>query len=239
MQPAHPGDSSYAKAAELLRRRDFARRAAHRGPPHRRGAGRRLRPGAAARQHPEVRGDDRGRGRPATTTPRSRPSASFVEAGGGLVILAESEQDKYDSNLADIAAGFGITVEHATVQDYRPPPPGAELGRGGRSDRATRCSPTSSGWSSTARASLSRRRRRHRARPLEQSHAAPASAPLLARPRRTARGRVVVAADSDLFGDDCIECLRPRPAVASTSPTGRRCPRSPSQVDHPRLARSS
>jgi hypothetical protein len=23
MQPAHPGDSSYAKAAELLRRRDF------------------------------------------------------------------------------------------------------------------------------------------------------------------------------------------------------------------------
>ena len=35
------------------------------------------------------------------------------------MILAESEQDKYGTNLADIAAGYGISVDHGTVQDYQ------------------------------------------------------------------------------------------------------------------------
>ena len=42
---------------------------------------------------------------------------AFVRSGGGLVILAETEQAKYGNSLADIAARFGITIRNATVQD--------------------------------------------------------------------------------------------------------------------------
>ena len=41
-----------------------------------------------------------------------------MDAGGGLVVLGESEQDKYGNNLNDLLARFGIAIEHATVQDY-------------------------------------------------------------------------------------------------------------------------
>ena len=114
----HPGDSSYAKAAELLRRRDFVVEPLTEG---------RLSPEVLAGvsvlvlphgSDPQVRGDDRGWLARYDDT-EVAAIRSFVESGGGLVILAESEQDKYGSNLADIAAGFGITIEHTTVQDYQ------------------------------------------------------------------------------------------------------------------------
>ena len=41
----------------------------------------------------------------------------FVHAGGGLVILAETEQAKYGNNFADLAARFGIAIDSTTVQD--------------------------------------------------------------------------------------------------------------------------
>ena len=41
----------------------------------------------------------------------------FVHAGGGLVILAETEQPKYGNNFADLAARFGIAIDNTTVQD--------------------------------------------------------------------------------------------------------------------------
>ncbi len=43
---------------------------------------------------------------------------AFVSAGGGLVVLGETEQDKYGNNLNELLARFGVTIENATVQDY-------------------------------------------------------------------------------------------------------------------------
>ncbi|MHB1066726.1 MAG: DUF6421 family protein, partial [Candidatus Nanopelagicales bacterium] len=43
--------------------------------------------------------------------------ARFVGGGGGLVILAETEQAKYGNNLADLALRFGIAIDNVTVQD--------------------------------------------------------------------------------------------------------------------------
>ena len=44
---------------------------------------------------------------------------SYVADGGGLVVLAECEQEKYGSNLTELLARFGVGVEHTTVQDPR------------------------------------------------------------------------------------------------------------------------
>ena len=43
---------------------------------------------------------------------------AFVEAGGGLIVLAETEQEKYGNNVAELVGRFGIGIENATVQDY-------------------------------------------------------------------------------------------------------------------------
>jgi Family of unknown function (DUF6421) len=203
MQPAHPGDSSYARAAELLRRRDFCVDALTEG---------RITPDALADVAVLVL--------PHASSPKFEATTgigsahyddseiaaihAFVEGGGGLVILAESEQDKYDSNLGAIAASFGIGVEHATVQDYqhhhqapswvKSHPAGAHPVLAGVDSlvfyRAGTLSPNGV------------------ATPLvtTTASAAPASAPLLAA-TTFGRGRVIVSADSDLFGDDCIDAF--------------------------------
>src|SRR5215204_1514684 len=41
-----------------------------------------------------------------------------VRADADVVVLAETEQDKYGNNLNELLARFGIHVESATVQDY-------------------------------------------------------------------------------------------------------------------------
>ena len=43
---------------------------------------------------------------------------AFVRDGGGLIVLGETEQDKYGSNLNDLLARFDLRIESATVQDY-------------------------------------------------------------------------------------------------------------------------
>ncbi len=40
-----------------------------------------------------------------------------VAAGGGLIVLAETEQKKYGNVLGDLAGRFGIDVVSTTVQD--------------------------------------------------------------------------------------------------------------------------
>ena len=56
--------------------------------------------------------------RPASSPPRSTRSTHFVARGGGLIVLGETEQDKYGNNLNELLARFGIQIENATVQDY-------------------------------------------------------------------------------------------------------------------------
>ena len=41
-----------------------------------------------------------------------------MAAGGGLIVLGETEQEKYGNNVNELLARFGIEIETATVQDY-------------------------------------------------------------------------------------------------------------------------
>jgi len=205
MQPAHPEDSSYARAAAALAARDFAVAVHAEGP---------LTPAVLEQAdvlvvaHPS---DPRWeRVVPDSGSPRLEASEleaveAFVAAGGGLVLLGEEEQDKYDADLPALAERFGVRIGNAVVQDYErhrqvPSWVLADLddGRAARADgvdllarvrevcfyRAT----TLDGGRVLARASAS------------SSHP---GAGLLAVAEHGA-GRVVVAADSDLFGDDCL-----------------------------------
>ena len=41
----------------------------------------------------------------------------FVANGGGLLLFGETEQPKYGNNFGELAAKFGVTIANATVQD--------------------------------------------------------------------------------------------------------------------------
>lgn len=131
---------------------------------------------------------------------------AFVSAGGSLLLLTETEQPKYGNNFAELAARFGLKVLNATVQDtqnnYNDVPTwiAPEFERQTESDFSFRVDG----------ATL------YRAGALEvmdgvnadvfmrtSEHATPASAALGVAVKHGA-GRVVVLADSDLFGDDSI-----------------------------------
>jgi hypothetical protein len=205
MQPAHPADSSYVRASEALEARDFTVAV------HAEGALDGAALGAAdvlVLAHPS---DPRwektvpGSGAPVLSGAELDAIEAFVARGGGLVLLAEEEQDKYGSNLADLAARFGIGVQSTIVSDYEhfnaaPTWVKAELGE-----------PRRRGVDLLARV---RQACFYRAGVLEPANgarviartsptASSPGAPLLAIAEHGA-GRVAVLADSDLFGDDCI-----------------------------------
>src|SRR5918999_2279826 len=117
IQPAHPGDSSLARAADALATREFHVAVHSDGP---------LSPDALASAsvlviaHPsdpkwEATVDA---GDPRLTTGEIDAVERFVADGGGLIVLGETEQDKYGNNLNDLLARFGLAIENATVQDY-------------------------------------------------------------------------------------------------------------------------
>ncbi len=209
MQPSHPADSSLAGAAAALKSAAFEV-AAHRDGP--------LDAAALAQAdvlviaHPS---DPRWEATTGIGSPRFEPTEieaihRFVEEGGGLVVLAETEHEKYGNNLNDLLAPFGIQIESATVQDYQhhrhaPSWVLAELDTPGR---------PAPGADPLARVEASCFYRAGtlalagEARALARTHASASvpGAPLLAVAHHGA-GRIVVAADSDLFGDDCIADL--------------------------------
>jgi hypothetical protein len=131
---------------------------------------------------------------------------AWVRAGGGLVVLGETEQEKYGNNLNELVSRFGIRITNETVQDYEahhtaPSWVLAELGQGSRGtngDLLARVSAACFYRSATLELS-------NGARVLARTSAS-ASAPRspLAACTQVGEGRVVVFADSDLFGDDCI-----------------------------------
>jgi len=211
IQPAHPADSSLARAASALAGSDLEVAVHERGPLT---ADRLATASVLVIAHPSdpkweatVEGGD----------PRLAPSelesiAAFVAAGGGLIVLAETEQDKYGNNLNELLERFGIRVENATVQDYdhhhgdAPSWILADLGAAESPDGSTtdllvgveRACFYRSGTLALANG----------ARVLARSHPS-ASAPgaPLAAAASYGEGRVAVLADSDLFGDDCIDEL--------------------------------
>lgn len=135
----------------------------------------------------------------------------FVRTGGGLVLLAETEQDKYGNSFAEIAERFGVSIVNATMQD-----PVNRL----RGVSTWVLAEPLHGEHADLTAGV-RELAFYRAGALElipdhqdqafvvaRSHATatPAQAPLLVAVEAGA-GRVVVSADSDLFGDDTINDL--------------------------------
>jgi hypothetical protein len=210
MQPAHPGDSSLAEAAQALASRDFEVLHNDAGPltaqlgdtdvlviPH--------------PSDPKWEATTNG-GSPRLSADEIDAIDGYVHGGGGLIVLAETEQDKYDNNVNELLARFGITVENSTVQDYshhREAPSWvlADLSANDSAkgafgpDLLTRVHEACfyrAGTIATANG----------AAVIARTHdsASVPSAPLLAVTHHGA-GRVVVVADSDLFGDDCIDEL--------------------------------
>ncbi len=152
-------------------------------------------------------GGDHRRRLPRLTAQEIDAIEKFVADGGGLIVLGETEQEKYENNVNELLARFGIQVANTTVQDYdhhhqapswilaeleRPerPPAGADVLA--RVDAAcfyrTGTLELTDGAITLARTDAS---------------ASIPNAPLAAVTEHGA-GRVAVLADSDLFGDDCI-----------------------------------
>ncbi|MFC5833245.1 DUF6421 family protein [Nonomuraea insulae] len=201
INPAHPDDNSYARAAGLLRHLGHTVTARTTGT---------LDPGALAEQdvlviaHPSGERWERttGRGSPVFAAGELDAIESFVAGGGGLVVLAEEEQDKYGNNLNELLARFGVRVVHGTVRDPR----------NAHRDVATWVlgeRSTDAGLLAGVRTACFYRSGTLIAQDASvlfatSAQADPAGA-ALAVAARHGRGRVVVFADSDLFGDDSID----------------------------------
>lgn len=135
----------------------------------------------------------------------------WVAAGGGLVLFTETEQLKYGNSAAAIAARFGINVLNVTAQDAQSNYKDVATWVLGDLMPATRHNLVAG----VGQACF------YRAGALEVSSAvaentfvvaatsgsaSPANAPLLV-VQTHGRGRVVICADSDIFGDDSITDL--------------------------------
>jgi len=204
INPSHPPDSSYAHAAAALRTQGFDVAAHTAGPLTGAGLG-----DAAVLvvAHPSEARWERvvPDGEPRFTDAELDAIEAFVAGGGGLILLAEEEQEKYGSNLAALAARFGVEVANAVVHDYErhhvaPSWIRADLVRGhdAEVDLLARVDDVCFYRAGTLRPGMG-------ARVVARTSPA-ASAPgeaLLAIAEHGA-GRVVVVADSDLFGDDCL-----------------------------------
>ncbi|MFI6326385.1 DUF6421 family protein [Nonomuraea sp. NPDC050556] len=196
INPAHPDDNSYAKAAELLRR-----------------LGHTVTAGSLdgldsadvlVIAHPSGERWERttGQGSPVFTATELDAIEAYVRGGGGLVVLAEEEQDKYGSNVAELLGRFGVGVVHTTVRDQRNAHrdvatwvKGVPARTGLLAGASDACFYRAGALTAPGEATVLF---------ASSPSAVPADAPLaVALPY--GEGRVVVFADSDLFGDDSIE----------------------------------
>ena len=203
MRPSHPAASSYAAAAAELTRRDFAVATT---------TGRPLDEVALAGAdvlviaHPSDSKWERTVGEDSPVFSPSEIAAvrEFVAAGGGLVVLGEEEEDKYGGNLNELLAPFGVRLEHAIVFEYDPDDgipswvvgeAAPDLSDPGILYRAREAGFYRAGALHTDDPGAVVLRTR--------AHADPPGATLVAATRYK-EGRVVVVADSDLFGDDYL-----------------------------------
>jgi len=150
-----------------------------------------------------------GEGSPVYAPQEIEAILNFVRNGGGLVVLGETEQQKYGNNFGEITKHFGIGFLNATVQDSERKHKDVatwvlgDLHKSFEHDLTFRvgeaCFYRSGALSIDADAEV-------QIIATTSSSAMPANAPLIAAAKYGA-GRVVVLADSDVFGDDSIEEL--------------------------------
>ncbi len=204
MQPTRPGDVSYADAAELLRRQGFAVAPHTAGPLE---AATLAGTDVLVIAHPSEPRWERtvpGGGSPMLSPAELDAVEAWVRAGGGLLLLGETEQAKYANNLDALAQRFGIAIATDTVADY-------ERHHGSPHWVLADLPAAHSGVDLLARVEAVCFYRAGRLEPgpgarvlaRASEHATSPGAALLAVTEAGA-GRVVVAADSDLFSDDCL-----------------------------------
>jgi hypothetical protein len=200
MRPAHPAASSYAAAAAALDERDFEAAVHAAGP---------LDDEVLAAvdvlviAHPSEAKWERtvGAGSPRLSAGEAEAIETFVSRGGGLVVLGESEEDKYGANLNDVLAPYGLRLENETALDFE---------RGGEPPDWIGAQPAP-GTGAPELLHLAGDVVFYRAGIVTAgdpgaivlrtgAEVEPPAAGLLAAASHGA-GRVVVAADSDLFGD--------------------------------------
>jgi hypothetical protein len=202
MRSAHPSASSYAAAATELSTRDFEVSAVTDRP---------LDDDVLSGvdvlviAHPSDAKWERTVG----GSPRFSPAEvaaveAFVAAGGGLVVLGEEEEGKYGGNLDELLAPFGVRVENTVAFDYaddggvptwivgEPAPKTGEPGILHRIEEP--------GFYRSATLSVDD----HGSTVVRTGPAADPPGAALVAAVRYGEGRVVVVADSDVFGDDFL-----------------------------------
>ncbi|GGB43922.1 hypothetical protein GCM10011492_38720 [Flexivirga endophytica] len=116
MNPANPADSSLEKAANTLRGRGFevvGHESGHLDEAALSGAD------VLVIDHPAERAAEKTTGDlpPVLEAAEIDSVVGFVEQGGGLVVLAECDQDVYGNNLNELLARFGLHVTSTTVHE--------------------------------------------------------------------------------------------------------------------------
>lgn len=150
-----------------------------------------------------------GYGSPVYSPAELKAIHNFVSRGGGLLVLGETEQAKYGNNFNELIASYGLKLSNETVQD--PKQNHREVAAWPKPDFPTLL--LSDFRFMVHEVAL------YRTGTLElldgfagevflrtSEHALPSSAPVAAA-LRSGAGRVVVLADSDVFGDDSINDL--------------------------------
>jgi len=60
-----------------------------------------------------------GVGSPRFSAPEIEAIEAYVRGGGGLLVLGETEHEKYGNNVNELLAHFGVKLRNDTVQDLR------------------------------------------------------------------------------------------------------------------------
>jgi hypothetical protein len=205
MNPRHPDDAGYLRAAEALRQQGIQVDAHTEGPITSDLLGSY---DALVLAHPSDGSWERvtGSGSPKLSADELDAVEQFVRGGGGLVVLAECEQDKYGNNLNDLIERFGVRATNVTVQDTVHNHQGvvawvlAELPRQ-RSDVDLLAGVEQACFYRSGVLDVTSA---HAVTLASTSSDADPGAQPLAVAITEGRGRVAVFADSDLFGDDSI-----------------------------------
>lgn len=130
----------------------------------------------------------------------------FVAAGGGLVVLAEHEQDKYGNNINQLLGNFGITVENTTIVDPTNSFRGVSAWvhpQAGQGTSGILARVNTTVMYRAGAISISADAEKPTEVLISSPSSTPAGRPMLVTTQFGA-GRVVVSSDSDLFGDDSI-----------------------------------